>query len=696
MRVQSRSRRRRETGRVNAVAVPVFSAKQRNIFDHYNPTSSPAMHQRKQPANVALALIALLCLASFAALAQDEATDPPSRVARVSDVAGELFLATPERANEWAPIGLNYPVTAGDNLWVSANGRAEIDFGGGRLRLAGDTNLHVAALDDAQLGLFVASGRVILRVRSVSGDAVRIDTPHTQVDIVRPGQYRIDVDAATQRTVVSVREGEAGVRFAGGAQQAMAGQVATVMGLDGAGLAVHTGMGSDAFDAWSAAREQRYDSSRAAAYVSPEMVGVRDLDDYGTWEATPTYGPVWYPSTVAVGWAPYRYGSWTWVAPFGWTWVDSAPWGYAPFHYGRWIYAGGRWGWCPGERTTRPRWAPALVAWYGGSGWAGGSNAYGWVPLGWGEAYTPSWGRCSGRCLRQYNQPYAVAQTDRRGTSSGRYINASVPGAMTAVPAGVLSGSRPVAPNQINVGSAAASAPVLGGAPLGLAPARNAGRPTVAAPIPAGAQFQQMTRNARPAAPEATIATPVVPPAMPGAMPVRRTTGERSGNAGSTAVGAATAPVAGSAAPGTMPSVVAPRAVMPAAATPANGGTVVATPPVRAVLTPGPAPAAPVYGGVAGGRGAYTGVAPTPGPKAPLNAERAFAAPAVTPQPSAMPTRAATPVPVVAPAPQPAVVAPREVLTAPSAARSGTVPTIAPASPPAPATGQAPGLLPGR
>ena len=279
------------------------------------------------------------------------------------------------------------------------------------------------------------------------------------------------------------------------------------------------------------------------------MVGVRDLDDYGTWEATPTYGAVWYPSTVAVGWAPYRYGSWTWVAPFGWTWVDSAPWGYAPFHYGRWIYAGGRWGWCPGERTGRPRWAPALVAWYGGSGWAGGSNAYGWVPLGWGEAYTPSWGRCSGRCLRQYNQPYAVAQTDRRGTSSGRYINASVPGAMTAVPAGVMSGSRPVAPNQINIGSAgAASAPMLGGAPaLGLAPARNAGRPAVAGPIPAGAQFQQMemSRNARAATPQSTVVAPAVPQATPGAMPARRAAGERAGSTGFSGAGSPAPAAAG-------------------------------------------------------------------------------------------------------------------------------------------------------
>ena len=56
---------------------------------------------------------------------------------------------------------------------------------------------------------------------------------------------------------------------------------------------------------------------------------------------------VWYPN-VYPGWAPYREGHWAWVEPWGWTWVDDAPWGFAPFHYGRWVNVGGRWGWVPG------------------------------------------------------------------------------------------------------------------------------------------------------------------------------------------------------------------------------------------------------------------------------------------------------------------------------------------------------------
>jgi len=36
-------------------------------------------------------------------------------------------------------------------------------------------------------------------------------------------------------------------------------------------------------------------------------------------------------------WAPYRYGRWEYIAPWGYTWVDEEPWGFAPFHYGRWV-----------------------------------------------------------------------------------------------------------------------------------------------------------------------------------------------------------------------------------------------------------------------------------------------------------------------------------------------------------------------
>ena len=89
------------------------------------------------------------------------------------------------------------------------DGRAEVDYGGGQFRLAGNTNLNVARLDDRQLTLFVARGRLIVRIRVLDTDDVaRIDTPNTQIALTRPGLYRIDVTPEGSSTTVSVRESE--------------------------------------------------------------------------------------------------------------------------------------------------------------------------------------------------------------------------------------------------------------------------------------------------------------------------------------------------------------------------------------------------------------------------------------------------------------------------------------------------------
>ncbi len=414
-----------------------------------------------------MAAFALLC-APWIARADD---DLPGRVGRIADFAGQLYQSPEDRPGEWVPIGLNYPVTSGDNLWVSGDGRAEVDYGGGQFRLAGDTNLHVSRLDENQLALFVAQGRVILRVRVQDpGESARVDVPNTQIQLTRPGLYRIDVTPDRQMTLVTVREGEAQVAFPAGVQQALPGQTVSVSGADASAVEVRNGVGQDGFDTWSASRDRHYERNRAQAYVSRQMVGYADLDEYGVWETTPDYGPVWYPSAVADDWAPYRFGYWTTVGGWGYTWVDDAPWGYAPSHYGRWAFVGGRWGWCPGAYVARPLWAPALVGWVGGAGWAisatAGSPIYGWVPLGWGEPYRPWWHRCSYNCWTQYNRPYAVNVSVRPSTPPARYRNIGVPGAVTAVSGPVLAGHVPVANNRVRVPPReVSSAPVLASAP---------------------------------------------------------------------------------------------------------------------------------------------------------------------------------------------------------------------------------------
>jgi len=95
-----------------------------------------------------------------------------------------------------------------------------------------------------------------------------------------------------------------------------------------------------------------------------------NLQPYGTWINVPSYGQVWYPSSVGVGWQPYSRGHWVWTAQ-GWMWISSEPWGWATYHYGRWVYAEDYgWVWVPGAV-----WAPAWVSWYVGPSYVG------WAPL---------------------------------------------------------------------------------------------------------------------------------------------------------------------------------------------------------------------------------------------------------------------------------------------------------------------------
>jgi len=126
------------------------------------------------------------------------------------------------------------------------------------------------------------------------------------------------------------------------------------------------------------------------------------LDPYGTWRDDPNYGTVWVPSDSVVGsdFTPYQTAG-HWVYDDDYTWVSDYSWGWAPFHYGRWVYAGGYgWEWIPG-RT----YAGAWVSWrYGWGDW----GYVGWAPLG------PTWGWFGGYAVGYgfaVREPYVFCGT---------------------------------------------------------------------------------------------------------------------------------------------------------------------------------------------------------------------------------------------------------------------------------------------
>ena len=225
----------------------------------------------------------------------------------------------------------------------------------------------------------------------------------------------------------------------------------------------------DGFDDWAKVRDKRLDSSQSARYVAPGVIGYEDLDAYGSWQVVPTYGAIWVPTSVPAGWAPYRYGHWAWIAPWGWTWVDDAPWGFAPFHYGRWVSYGGYWGWAPGPIIGvgwRPYYAPALVGWVGGAGWGFGCLGFGfgfgggcgWFPLGWGEPFYPWYhGYRGGYVSQNYIRNVNVTNTHitninnvtnnyyNNTFNNEHYANRNVAGAVTAAPKSALASGQNIA-----------------------------------------------------------------------------------------------------------------------------------------------------------------------------------------------------------------------------------------------------------
>lgn len=466
---------------------------------------TPSWFPRFKPIAPFFAAVFGLLMLTGIAIAQD----PPTRVGRLSDVGGDVFLSANNSETGWLPVGINYPITIGDNVYVSENGRAEVDFGGGQLRLAQEANVHFAQLDERGFAAFLANGRASLHLRVLDqGEVAKLDTPNAQIDLLRAGRYRLDTTPDGNYTMLAVREGEAEVQVGDRRVIVLDGQTLTVQGNGYASaMSVRDGVGTDGFDQYAMDRDRRIDSAGLSAqYVSTYVPGVADLNAYGTWTTVPAYGAVWYPTSVSSDWAPYQQGSWTFVQPWGWTWVDSAPWGWVPFHYGRWVRIGPRWAWTPGEYTLRPAYAPALVAWYGGAAgtsWSVGRGrpTYGWVPLSWGEPYWPQY-RHSTEYWRRQNQYVAVdvRRVQPRPPSRYDYVNARIPGAVMAAPADVLINRRPVQNSRFTVTpEQIAAAPATYGA-LAVRPGMPSNlidkRPE-RAPEPAGAYAERVRPDLR-------------------------------------------------------------------------------------------------------------------------------------------------------------------------------------------------------
>jgi len=392
------------------------------------------------------------------------AADPPTLAGRLSEVSGTVSTHGAGQT-EWVPATLNTPVTNGDSFWTQPQSSATIEIGGDHFVLNETTELDIASLDQSAFIGSAAQGEIYLALPELpQGQSFTINTPRGGVQISAIGQYDIVAGDSAAPTTVTVISGAATVTGAGVNLSVGVNQEATISGTDHLVGVVGSVAPSPFLQA-----QLRTQAMPALPNDCPQqvryMTGGPDLVRYGAFQSTPQYGQVWYPNNVPNDWAPYREGRWSYVGPWGWTWVDSQPWGFAPFHYGRWVSYGGRWGWVAGEPGVAvggyPVYAPALVGFVGigsgallgasinfGVGYGGvgsGGGAVGWVPLGFGEPFRP-WYHVSNGYFQNVNRFSVVNYhnltiNNYRTVNVTHYANAR---AAIVIPAGAMQRGVPL------------------------------------------------------------------------------------------------------------------------------------------------------------------------------------------------------------------------------------------------------------
>jgi hypothetical protein len=461
---------------------------------------------------------------------EDQGQDPPARVGRLNFSQGSVSFR-PAGEDDWVTAVPNRPMVTGDDLWADENSRAEVHVGSAALRLGSRTGITFLELDDHTTQIRLAQGSLILRLRHVDDDdSYEVDTPNLAFSLLQPGEYRVDVSEDGSQTVTTVWHGRGRVTGGGFTYNVIANQTATFNG-NQEHLDYDLGQipDRDDFDSWAFDRDDREDQADSANYVSREMTGYEDLDENGDWTYVAGYGECWRPRAVAVGWAPYRFGHWAYVGPWGWTWVEDEPWGFAPFHYGRWAFVNSGWFWVPGPVVVRPVWAPALVAFVGGGpGFHFSAGAgVGWFPLAPGEVYVPGY-HVSRAYVNNVNitntsvtvtrvtNVYNTTIVNRTTTINNvTYVNQRVNGGVTVVSHEAFVNARPVAQNVMRVDQRElAAAPV--------------GRVAAVEPVHMSVVGSGRPVSARP--PAAVISRPVVAVRTP--PPPPRTIDQRQAEAG--------------------------------------------------------------------------------------------------------------------------------------------------------------------
>ncbi|HEX6441915.1 MAG TPA: DUF6600 domain-containing protein [Stellaceae bacterium] len=398
----------------------------------------------------------------------------PTRIGRISAIEGTASIRP--SGGEWSGAGVNDPVGSGMAVRAGDKARAQLRIGPDAIALAAGTRVEIGRLDPGATQIALPQGRIGIHLgRLDQPNTVEIDLPHGGIWLEAPGDYDIYAGDEKNPASIATLDGSARVIVENLDRTVTAGSVLALNGGNTPRAKLDAGAREEAGIWWlpdggDAAKPQ------ALQFVSAELTGYDALDGNGSWQNVEGLGEVWYPNPLPDDWAPYRYGHWRWLQPWGWTWIDGMPWGFATSHYGRWARIDERWAWVPGPHSEQPVYAPALVAFLGTAGVGisypdGNGPAVAWFPLAPGEAYWPSYTN-DPDTIRRINAGSGADLSAMAAAGNGAAPTAIVNGeyqnrrSASVVPRPVFTAGRAVAPALIDLPERRLdNAPLLAGSP---------------------------------------------------------------------------------------------------------------------------------------------------------------------------------------------------------------------------------------
>ncbi|HZR67017.1 MAG TPA: FecR family protein [Terriglobales bacterium] len=295
-------------------------------------------------------LVVLLSLAmSFPLLA-----DSHVRIVRLSYMDGSVLVSRSD-SKDYQKAMVNLPIVEGMKLKTEDDGRAEIEFeDGSTLRIVPGSAVEFTTLSLRDSGIKasdinVSAGTVYVTFAGSKDAEFSLSVGGGKVSLSQAAHLRIDY--GNPLSSIALFKGGAQVDGPSGTVELKKNQTLTFEISGSAQYQLAKNIHREPWDEWDDQQNEyhtRY-AMKSNNNYSPYAYGMTDLSYYGSFFDYPSYGMLWQPYFVGVGWDPFMDGAWTYFPGWGFGWVSAYPWGWTPYHSGSWVFIPGRgWAWQPG------------------------------------------------------------------------------------------------------------------------------------------------------------------------------------------------------------------------------------------------------------------------------------------------------------------------------------------------------------